>query len=94
VVTFARSAQAEGIDGVVCSPLELENLGSVVEPGFLRVTPGIRPRGADKGDQARVATPALALRAGASHLVIGRPITRAEDPSAAAQAILNEIAEA
>ena len=94
VVAFARAAAAEGMDGVVCSPLELERLGSLVSPGFLRVTPGIRRQDDDTGDQARVATPAAAIRAGASHLVVGRPITRADDPSAAAIRVLEEILEA
>ncbi len=94
VMSFATAAEAAGVDGVVCSPLELESLASVVSPDFLRVTPGIRPAGAATGDQARVATPVSALTAGASHLVVGRPITRAENPLAAARRILEEMASA
>ena len=92
VCAFAQAALAAGVDGVVASPRELGALAEVVPPGFLRVIPGIRPAGASLDDQARTATPASALRAGATHLVVGRPITRADDPSAAARAILGEIA--
>jgi orotidine-5'-phosphate decarboxylase len=92
VIAFARAAAAAGVDGVVCSPLELPALASAVPAGFLRVTPGIRPRGEAEGDQARVADPAGALAAGASHLVVGRPITKAPDPPAAAREILRAMA--
>jgi len=83
------------IDGVVASPHEADLARRIAEdegrPGFLIVTPGVRPAGADRNDQARAATPADALRAGATHLVCGRPITAAADPLAAADAILAEM---
>jgi len=83
-----------GLDGVVSSPLEAEAIRERVPADFLIVTPGVRPAGAALGDQKRVATPADALRAGASHLVVGRPITGADDPKAAARAIVAEMADA
>ncbi len=86
-----RNAVAAGVDGIVCSPLETARVRAITGPGMLIVTPGVRPASAEVGDQKRVATPAQALANGASHLVIGRPITRAADPRAAAQAILAEI---
>jgi orotidine-5'-phosphate decarboxylase len=85
------------IDGVVASPHEADLARRIAEdegrPGFLIVTPGVRPAGSDRNDQARAATPAEALRSGATHLVCGRPITTAADPLAAAEAILAEMAE-
>jgi len=83
-----------GMDGVVASPQEAAEIAARVPEGFLIVTPGVRPAGADKGDQVRTATPAQALRAGATHLVIGRPISAAPDPRAAAEAIAAEMAGA
>jgi len=84
------------IDGVVASPHEADLARRIAEdegrPGFLIVTPGVRPIGSDRNDQARAATPAEALEAGATHLVCGRPITAAADPRAAAEAILAEMA--
>jgi orotidine-5'-phosphate decarboxylase len=84
------------IDGVVASPHEADLARRIAEdegrPGFLIVTPGVRPAGADRNDQARAATPAQALEAGATHLVCGRPITAADDPLTAAEAILAEMA--
>lgn len=91
VVRLARLAAASGLDGVVCSAADLASVRGEVPDGFLRVTPGIRPAGADVQDQRRIATPAAALAAGASYLVIGRPITRAADPLAALDAIEAEI---
>jgi len=88
VTAFARAAVEAGMDGLVCSPLELEDLAPVLPAGFLRVTPGIRPEGEAMGDQARASGPAAALAAGASHLVVGRPITRAPDPADAARRLL------
>ena len=89
---LARLAQECGADGVVCSAQEAASLRLACGPSFRLVTPGIRPLGAEAQDQARVATPAQALRDGATWLVMGRPITRAVDPAAAADAILREMA--
>jgi orotidine-5'-phosphate decarboxylase len=83
VTRLARLAHACGLDGVVCSPMDLDSLAGAVPEAFLRVTPGVRPAGEDAGDQKRVATPAQALAGGAHYLVIGRPITQAADPAAA-----------
>ncbi|MCM2291701.1 orotidine-5'-phosphate decarboxylase [Allorhizobium sp. BGMRC 0089] len=87
----AQQAREAGMGGIVCSAQEAEAVRSILGPDMAVVTPGIRPAGADKGDQKRVMTPADALSAGASHLVVGRPIIRAEDPKAAALAILQEM---
>jgi orotidine-5'-phosphate decarboxylase len=89
---LARLAQACGTDGVVCSAQEARALREACGEDFRLLTPGIRPLGAAVQDQARVVTPAQALRDGATWLVVGRPITRAEDPAAAAEAILHEMA--
>jgi orotidine-5'-phosphate decarboxylase len=94
VELLARMALAQGYRGFVCSPREVANLRAVTGPEGILVIPGIRPAGAEIGDQKRIATPDEALRAGASYLVVGRPITQAPDPAAAADAILKEIAEA
>jgi orotidine-5'-phosphate decarboxylase len=103
VVQLARLAQKAGMDGVVASPHEVRAIRRACGKDFLIVVPGIRPvvggspSGWGKGktdDQARVATPAEAIRAGADYLVIGRPITAAPDPEAAARAILEEISSA
>ncbi len=94
VARRALQARDIGIDGLVMSPREVAAVRLLVGPGLAIVTPGIRPAGIATGDQKRVATPADALRAGADHLVIGRPITAAAHPRAAAEAILTEIAEA
>ncbi len=88
-----RKAMEAGIDGVVCSPLEAARVRAIAGPDALLVTPGVRSAGAGKGDQKRVATPAEALAAGANYLVIGRQITRAQDPAAEARRILAEIAK-
>ena len=93
VELLARMGLAQGYRGFVCSPREVANLRAVTGPEGILVVPGIRPAGAEIGDQKRIATPAEALRAGASYLVVGRPITQAPDPAAAAAAILKEIAE-
>ena len=92
VLRLARLAAECGIEGMVCSPAEAAALRSAL-PKALLVTPGIRPAGSDAGDQKRIATPQFALAAGASMLVIGRPITAAPDPKAAAQAILSDMAK-
>jgi orotidine-5'-phosphate decarboxylase len=91
-----RAAQAHdmGIDGLVCSAEEAAMLRDIVGPGMVLVTPGIRPAGADMGDQKRVTTPAAAIAAGADYLVVGRPIVAANDPAAAAKSIITEIAGA
>ena len=86
-----RNAVRAGVDGLVCSPLEVGALRKIVGPDKLLVTPGVRSPGAAKGDQKRVATPAQAMADGASHLVIGRQITRAADPNKAAREILKEL---
>ncbi len=91
VLRRALQAREAGMGGIVCSPEEAKAVRSIIGPDMALVTPGIRPAGADKGDQKRVASPSDALNAGASHLVIGRPITAAADPKSAALAILNEM---
>ena len=92
VETRAQQAQMLGIDGLVCSPEEAASLRKLVGPQMSLVTPGIRPAGAEAGDQKRIMTPARAIAAGADYLVVGRPITGAADPKAAAEAIQAEIA--
>ena len=89
-----RAAQARdaGIAGVICAPTDAAMVRGVLGPDRLVVTPGVRPVGAAVGDQKRIATPAQAIAAGANAIVVGRPITAAEDPRAAAQAILAEMA--
>ncbi|MBL8599488.1 MAG: orotidine-5'-phosphate decarboxylase [Devosia sp.] len=91
VALRAGQARAAGIGGLVCSPREAEMVRTIVGPDMAIVTPGIRPAGSVVGDQKRVMGPAAALAAGASHLVVGRPITAAADPAAAARAILAEM---
>jgi len=91
VVALATLAKDCGLDGAVCSPLEVAALRAACGPDFTLVVPGIRPAGGDVGDQKRVMTPREALDAGADILVIGRPITQASDPAAAAAAINQEI---
>lgn len=88
---LAALARSAGVDGVVCSPREAADMRTLLGEAALVVTPGVRPAWADAGDQARIATPASALAAGASHLVIGRPITAAAVPSDAVDRILAEI---
>ncbi len=90
----ATQAGELGVDGLILSPLELGPIRALVGPKMLLVTPGVRPAGADANDQKRVMTPGQAIQAGADHLVIGRPITRAADPRAAARRIVVEIAGA
>jgi orotidine-5'-phosphate decarboxylase len=91
VLSLARLARAAGVDGVVASPHEVALIREACGTGFLIVTPGIRPAGAARGDQARAATPGAAVKAGADYLVVGRPITESADPAAAARAIVREI---
>ncbi len=95
-LTARRAGQAReaGMGGIVCAAPEAARLRAIVGPQMAVVTPGIRPTGADAGDQKRIATPADALRAGASHLVVARPVVAAADHKAAAAAILEEMAAA
>ena len=88
---LAKLAVGAGAHGIVCSPQEASDMRQLLGPEALIVCPGIRPAGADVGDQARIATPAAAIAAGASKLVIGRPITKAEDPVAAFESIVDEL---
>jgi orotidine-5'-phosphate decarboxylase len=91
VEDLATMAWDCGVQGFVCSPMEVERLRGRLGTQPLLVIPGIRPEGSDAGDQRRLATPAAAIASGASYLVVGRPITRAADPAAAARAILGEM---
>lgn len=92
-LNMATMVQECGLDGAVCSPHEAAQLRSVCGPNFLLVCPGVRPTWAQKGDQQRVMTPKQALAAGASYLVIGRPITAAPDPVAAWEKIVAEVSD-
>jgi len=92
VVRRARQAVDAGMGGIVCSAAEAKAVRDIAGPAMAVVTPGIRPRGADHGDQKRVVTPADALRNGSSHLVVARPIVAANDPLEAATSILSEMA--
>ena len=91
VVYLAQSAQEAGLDGVVASPLEIETIRKACGDNFLIVTPGIRPKWAETGDQRRITTPAEAINRGADYIVVGRPIIEAEDPLEAAEMILDEM---
>jgi orotidine-5'-phosphate decarboxylase len=93
VSRLAQLAKECGLDGVVCSPREIEVVRRACGPEFLIVTPGVRPAGAALADQRRVMTPKQAMAAGADILVIGRPITATPDPAAAARAIAEEVAQ-
>ena len=90
-LAYAKLAHQAGCDGVVCSAWEAAAIGATCGEAFHRLTPGIRPTGAAIQDQARVMAPAQALKQGATWLVVGRPITHAEDPAAAAEAIVAEM---
>jgi orotidine-5'-phosphate decarboxylase len=94
VARRAADARAAGMDGLVCSPLEAASVRKAAGPDLLVVTPGVRPTGAAAGDQKRAATPSAAIAAGAGYLVVGRPVTAAADPRAAAAAIVAEISAA
>ena len=91
VLRRAEQARRAGMGGIVCAAEEAQAVRKIVGAGMAVVTPGIRPAGSDNGDQKRVMTPAEAIRAGASHLVVARPIVKASDPVEAARAILAEI---
>ena len=91
VLRLAALARDSGLDGVICSPLEIAALRKACGRDFVLMVPGIRPAGTASGDQKRVMTPGEAVRLGANHLVIGRPITEAADPAAAAEAIAREV---
>lgn len=80
VMAYAQNAAAAGLDGVVCSPLEAGKVHAACGEGFLTVTPGIRFAGSDAGDQVRITTPQRARELGSDYIVVGRPITQAEDP--------------
>ena len=88
-----RNACAAGVNGIVCSPLEVARVRSLAGPAMTLVAPGVRSPGASTGDQKRVATPAEAIRAGADYLVVGREVTRAADPKAAVERILDDLAQ-
>ncbi len=91
VALRVRKAREAGIDGIVCSPIEVASVRAIAGPEAILVTPGVRSQGMDAGDQKRIATPAEAIRNGANYLVIGRQITRAKDPAAAVASILSEL---
>ena len=91
VERLAKLSYSAGADGLVCSAQEASSMREILGPEALIITPGIRPRGAEKGDQQRTATPASAIAAGASKLVIGRSITEAKDPCATFEEIVNEL---
>ncbi|WP_283214789.1 orotidine-5'-phosphate decarboxylase [Paenibacillus sp. HWE-109] len=91
VIRYARLAHAAGLQGVVASPLEVTAIKAACGDGFVTVTPGIRPAGADVGDQSRIMTPAEAFAQKTDYVVIGRPITGAADPRAAIEAIIDSI---
>jgi orotidine-5'-phosphate decarboxylase len=91
VPLLATLAAEEGCDGVVCAPRDIERVRAVTPSGFLIVTPGVRPSGSSSDEHARGATPKEAMDAGADHIVVGRPITHASDPRAAAAEIVREI---
>jgi orotidine-5'-phosphate decarboxylase len=92
VPTLAELAFAAGCDGVICAPTDVAAVRAICPKPFLIVTPGIRPAGSAPNEQARLSTPRAAIDAGADRLVIGRPITHADDPATAARAILEELA--
>jgi orotidine-5'-phosphate decarboxylase len=93
VLRLARLTRVSGLDGVVCSPREAAVLRKEIGVDFTLVTPGIRPQGAALDDQTRVLTPAEAVRQGADYLVMGRPVTQADDPAAVLSAVNRELRE-
>lgn len=94
VLRMASLAQSAGCQGIVTSPREALMVRKSMGEGFAIVTPGVRPAGAETHDQQRTATPAQAISNGASHIVVGRPITHATDPARAAEAIISEMEQA
>lgn len=90
VIKYAQNAKAAGLDGVVCSPLESGKIHETCGTDFLTVTPGVRFADGDKGDQVRVTTPEKAKEIGSDYIVVGRPITKAEDPVAAYERVCRE----
>ncbi len=90
----AQQAKAIGINGLILSPEEVAGMRALIGPSLTLITPGIRPKGSEKGDQKRVMTPGEAISAGADYLVIGRPITAATDPKSIADAVVDEISSA
>ena len=94
VLARARMAHESGFDGVVASGQEAQRIREAVGPGFLVVTPGIRLPGSTTDDQERITTPESAIKGGADHIVVGRPITQADDPKAAAETFVHHIREA
>ena len=94
VERLAKMSYASGADGIVCSPQEAASMRALLGPDALIVTPGIRPAGSAVGDQVRIATPRASIEAGASKLVIGRPIAQADGPVAAFEGILAELLDA
>ena len=90
VVKYAENARAAGLDGVVCSPLEAGKIHETIGKSFVTVTPGIRFAGGDIGDQVRVMTPEKAREIGSDYIVVGRPVTKAEDPVAAYERCVRE----
>ncbi|UUZ85590.1 orotidine-5'-phosphate decarboxylase [Paenibacillus sp. P26] len=93
VIRYAQLTRDAGLDGVVASPLEVTRIKEACGPAFVTVTPGIRPKGAEIGDQSRVLTPEEAFAQGTDYIVIGRPITGAPDPRAALEAILASVSQ-
>ena len=93
VIKYAENADDAGLDGVVCSPLEAGKIHAACGPSFLTITPGIRFADGDKGDQVRVTTPEKAKEIGSDYIVVGRPITQAEDPVAAYNRCVAEFVE-
>ena len=93
MLAACREGAEEARDGIVCSPMEAHDMRELLGPDALIVTPGVRPVGAALGDQSRVATPSQAIERGASHIVVGRPITGSDDPVAAFDAIVAELVE-
>ena len=94
IVKYAENAKAAGLDGVVCSPLEAAMVKDACGAEFMTVTPGVRFADGDVGDQVRVTTPERAREIGSDFIVVGRPITAADDPVAAYERCMREFAEA